>query len=222
MFKNLLLWLTLCVSIAAHASGPFTYGQVLTSSALNAALAAPNILGGTINNTPVGNTTPNTGAFTTLSATGSITPSQIVGIIGTTTNNNANAGSVGEVIGATVASGSAVALTSGVTANVTSVSLTAGDWMCNGGAAYHVGSTTSISNESEGISTTSATFGALGTYTSQSSAAQVPGTAPDEVNITGSIRELLASTTTVYLVTQATFTVSTNSTYGYISCTRTR
>ena len=45
---------------------------------------------------PIGNTTPSTGAFTTLSATGLISPTSTVGIAGTTTNDNVQAGSVGE------------------------------------------------------------------------------------------------------------------------------
>jgi hypothetical protein len=46
----------------------------------------------------IGGTAANAGSFTTLSATGNFTPSQTNGIVGTTTNNNANAGSVGEFV----------------------------------------------------------------------------------------------------------------------------
>jgi hypothetical protein len=51
----------------------------------------------------IGATTPSTGAFTTLSASGAITPSQTAGIVGTTTNNNADAGAVGEYVETTSA-----------------------------------------------------------------------------------------------------------------------
>ncbi len=186
----------------------------LNASSLNGAtFAAPGA---------IGSTTASSGAFTTLTASGPITPSQTAGIVGTTTNNNANAGSVGEVISATVTSGSAVTLTSGVTANVTSMSLTAGDWLCRGTAAYHSASTTQEENYTEGFSTTSATLGPLGTYTSHSSAPQTPGTAPGEMLNMPTVRELLATTTTVYMVVQTTFSVSTMSAYGTMSCTRTR
>ncbi len=158
----------------------------------------------------------------TLAVTSTITPSQTAGIVGTTTNNNANAGSVGEYVAASVASGSAVALTSGATANVTGVSLTAGDWRCDAVAAFHPASTTSVTNYTEGISATSSTLGAVGTYSSHSSAAQTPGTAPDEMLNTPRPRISIASTTTVYMVVQATFTTSTMSAYGNLQCTRVR
>ena len=62
----------------------------------------------------------------TLSATGTITPSQTAGIVGTTTTNDAQAGSVGESIM------SSSALTNypatGTWGDLTSISLTAGDW----------------------------------------------------------------------------------------------
>lgn len=45
---------------------------------------------------PIGNTTPSSGAFTTLSASGLISPVSTVGIAGTVTNDSAQAGSVGE------------------------------------------------------------------------------------------------------------------------------
>jgi len=71
-----------------------------------------------------------TGAVTisgTLGVTGTITPGQTTGIVGTTTNNNAQAGSVGEYIESVIASGSSVSLTTSVMVNMTSISLTAGD-----------------------------------------------------------------------------------------------
>lgn len=73
----------------------------------------------------IGGTAPGTGKFTTLQATSTITPSSTAGIVGTTTNDSAQAGSVGETITAT---GSGVAQTTTVLTNVTSVPLTAGDW----------------------------------------------------------------------------------------------
>ena len=49
-------------------------------------------------------------------------------LIGTTTNNNATAGDVGELLSSNIVLGSAVSLTSGVAANVTSISVPAGDY----------------------------------------------------------------------------------------------
>jgi hypothetical protein len=72
-----------------------------------------------------GLTTTGTLSAATITASGTITPSQTSGIVGTTTNNNANAGSVGEAI---IATATGVAQTSTVISNVTSISLTAGDY----------------------------------------------------------------------------------------------
>ena len=58
----------------------------------------------------------------------SITFSSTSGVIGTTTNNNAAAGSVGEFISSVITQGSPVTLTNGATTDLTSISLTAGDW----------------------------------------------------------------------------------------------
>jgi len=50
------------------------------------------------------------------------------GIVGTTTNNNAAASYVGEFISSVVLVGTPVAMTTDVAINITTVSLTAGDW----------------------------------------------------------------------------------------------
>jgi hypothetical protein len=50
------------------------------------------------------------------------------GIVGTTTNNNATTGYVGELITSNVASGTPVTFSTGVVKDLTSISLTAGDW----------------------------------------------------------------------------------------------
>ena len=62
-----------------------------------------------------------------LSSTGIITPGQTTGIVGTTTNNNVQAGSVGEYIESVVASVS-FTTSGGAGNNIASISLTAGDW----------------------------------------------------------------------------------------------
>ena len=66
----------------------------------------------------------------------SITFSTTSGVIGTTTNNNAAAGSVGELISSVISSGSAVSFTNNTNKDVTSISLTAGDWDVYGNIFY--------------------------------------------------------------------------------------
>ena len=148
--------------------------------------------------------------------------------VGTATNNNAAAGQIGEFVTATVAVGSAVALTTGVTANVTSISLTAGDWDASGVVDHNIAVGTSVTQINSGISLTSATLaaqtggGGLGTDPNAmlTYAAMVPGAGI----VQGSplVRISLAATTTVFLVAQDTFTLSTISAYGTIRARRVR
>ena len=56
-----------------------------TQTLTNKTLASPIISGGSLNNAPVGATTPSTGAFTTLSASGAATLSSTLGVTGATT-----------------------------------------------------------------------------------------------------------------------------------------
>jgi hypothetical protein len=176
----------------------------------------PVITGGTINNTTVGATTPSTGAFTTLSSTGNFTPSQTNGIVGTTTNNNANAGSVGEFVTATA---SGVSLTSTVVANVTSISLTAGDWDVTGVVQVVGAAGTTFTNMLGGSSTTSATLGPLGSFwqagfTTSASATITEALPP--------LRYSFVTTTTVFAVADAQFTVSTATAAAVIRARRIR
>ena len=150
---------------------------------------------------------------------GGITPGQVAG---TTTNDNAAAGKVGEIITATVAQGSAVTLTTATPANITSVSLTAGDWDCNAVAGRTFGATTSYTILKTSLNSTSATDGSIaaGTLVQWSTPAQVPVT--DLTQQIGMMRFSFASTTSVFLVADDTFTVSTNKGYGFLRCRRMR
>lgn len=142
-------------------------------------------------------------------------------IVGTNTNNNAAAGSIGEYITASLASGSAISLTTVTPANVTSISLTAGDWEVWGSNVFvFEGSTTSTSLVAA-INTTSATLPSNpGGGVSYLYYASMTGGNP--IIQTGVVRMSLASTTTVYLIAQAGFAVSTASVYGFIAARRIR
>lgn len=176
-----------------------------------------------LNSTAIGATTPAAAAFTTLSATGLITPASAVGIKGSITNDSAPAGSVGEIISATVAVGSAVALTTAVSANVTSISLTAGDWDVRGTVAFTPAASTSVTAMLGGVSSTTAALPAAttGALFAQYQAALVAG-AINPSYPTGPTRLSLAVTTTVFLVAQGQFTVSTMGAYGALNARRVR
>jgi hypothetical protein len=143
-------------------------------------------------------------------------------IVGTTTNNDAAAGSVGEVLSTAVASGSAVGISTGTPANMTSVSLTAGDWDVSVMFAFLPAATTSITALIGNISQVSATRDtAVGAEKALRCAAVVPGANACNVDVS-SYRVSLAGTTTIYAVAQATFTVSTLAVYGIIRARRIR
>lgn len=137
-------------------------------------------------------------------------------IVGTSTNNNAAAGSVGEYVTAT---GGPLSLTSSTTMNLTSISLTAGDWDVSGVIQFGGAGTTVITNEYVGISTTSATLGSIGSV----SAIQVSHAASlGDIIPTPVVRLSLSATTTVYLVTNTTFNTSTATATGLIRARRVR
>lgn len=165
---------------------------------------------------PIGNTSASTGAFTTLSSTGAYTPSSTNGIVGTTTNDNANAGSIGEYQTATT---TGTSITSGTPVNVTSVSLTAGDWDVSGTVFYSPAATTVPSQIVTSISTVSATNGALGALNQLT---MVLTTGAGQRQSSPVVRISVASTTTVFLVASAVFTVSTMTVDGLIRARRVR
>jgi hypothetical protein len=141
-------------------------------------------------------------------------------IVGTATNNNAAAGSVGEYVTATTASTS---VTTSVTANAASISLTAGDWEVEGLVQTIPAGTTVVSGRTVGISTTSATVATAATGVSNVSSTWYSDPAGfAETILAPRTRIKLASTTTVYLVANIGFSVSTCAVAGFIRATRVR
>lgn len=128
------------------------------------------------------------------------------------------AGCIGEILTATAAP-AAVSLTTNTSADVTSVSLTAGVWDVTGVINFTPAGTTSITQIGGGVNTTSATLGAQDSYARDVYAAMVPG-ANVISKAVPTVRINIAETTTVYLVARATFTVSTLTAGGTIRATR--
>lgn len=143
-------------------------------------------------------------------------------LVGTTTNDNAAAGSVGEYIQSVVVAGSAVTLSSAVVANITSISLPAGDWDVNAIAVINPNSTTSNTFTSASLSLASAALDTTpGRLVSHSFSAVVSGGQALTETI-APYRFSLASTTTIFLVTQDAFTVSTCGAFGILRARRVR
>lgn len=136
-------------------------------------------------------------------------------LVAVTTNSNAAAGVVGQVVTSTV---SAVAITSATNTNVTSISLAAGDWDVYGSIQANAAGTTTTAYTSGGINTTSATLPATGLYMVIPAGAAgllVGGAVPSR-------RISVASTTTVYLVANISYAVSTCTVSGSITARRER
>jgi len=140
-------------------------------------------------------------------------------VVGTTAAGNATAGYVGEFVNSLVASGSPVSLTTATPANVTSISLTAGDWDVEGNINFSASSAT-VTGTQGGISTTTASLptdgsevysGVQVTLLSEKDSVSMPR---KRINV--------SSTTTVFLVAQSTFSAGSVGAFGTINARRVR
>jgi hypothetical protein len=129
-----------------------------------------------------------------------------------------------EIISAVVTAGSAVALTTATTANVTSITLGPGTWRVTGSVAFDPGASTSITRMIGAINTTSVTIPTVdvvaGAVVGISYDAFVPGATGQNFYVGEAILTLTAASTTVYLIARANFTVSTLGAYGKIQAQR--
>src|SRR5262249_49332257 len=141
---------------------------------------------------------------------------------GTATNDNATAGYVGEYIEGEVLVASAVSLTTATSADVTSISLTAGDWDVWGEVNTAPDGTTTQTIVGGWISTTSATFPTRPNKGAYNFVSAIPTAGTPNSIVTGMRRYSLSTTTTVYLTIYCEFAVSTNKGYGIICARRRR
>jgi hypothetical protein len=160
---------------------------------------------------------------------GAVTPAQgdyTANLVpGTTTNDNAAAGNIGEYVEALLASGSAVPLTSVTAKSVTSISLTAGDWDVTGKISFSINNSTTVTWAAVGISTTNNAMPSNGLTSSAYMIynGMLGSVFPaDSGFITGPTRLSLSGATSVYLVGFASFAASTMSAYGEIRARRIR
>lgn len=213
------------------------------SSLSGATFASPGAIGGT---------TPGAGTFTNLSSSGTVSgagfstylasppaiggtaPAAISGTTGTfsgvlqgggvTTNSSASAGQIGEFISSVVLIGSAIAITSAATVNVTSISLTAGDWDVSGEVwIAYAGSPSAVTIAGGGITTTTATLPTIpATNTARNLIQNSQISGATQTLPLATTRFSLASTTTVFMVGTTTFTGGTSSGYGVLRARRIR
>lgn len=143
------------------------------------------------------------------------------GILGTTTNDDAGSGYVGEIIESTVLVGSAVAMVSNTAKTITSISLTAGDWDVWGNVCLNPAGGTVIQAIEAAINTTT---DASPTPPNGGAVSNISGlSTTSTISIASGVMRLsLSGTTTVYLIGQSAFTVSTMTGFGYIGARRVR
>lgn len=114
-----------------------------------------------------------------------------------------------------------ITLTTATASNVAALSLPAGDWDLRATTGFN--STGSSTQFIGAINTTSATFptapgnGAYAVYTASTGASS-----PNYIFPIGFVRISIASTTTVYLVAQATFSTGADTAFGFIGARRVR
>lgn len=158
--------------------------------------------------------------------TGAVTPAQgdypASLIPGTTTNDNATAGNIGEYLSST---GGPVAVLTSTIANLVSRSLTAGDWDVTGTADFVTSSATGTNIFFRTGISTSATSNTLGTGSTLDVSGPHPTTTfgVSDINIPcATVRISLATTTTVYLNGLAVFGGGTMTASGFIRARRVR
>jgi hypothetical protein len=215
------------VTIPLNATIAFEVGTqiVIVQGGAGATTIAPD--GGVTLNSPGGLTTIGVqygavvlhkDATNTWSLTGiSSTPAAFVS--GTTTNDNAASGYIGEYVQSLVPVGSVVSLSTGTAANVTSISLTAGDWDVSGTVSLSYGSAT-VTQASAGTTATSATIPTDGSE-GYSGLKLTVLSGIDSITVARK-RISVASTTTIYLVASATFSAGTTGAFGTINARRVR
>lgn len=228
IFRNSSIWTVL---------GPGTNGQFLETQGAGANVAWASPTGsGTVNAATVGQlayyastgaavsgtSTPNIGSATgtSLALSGAFTPNSTAGIVGTTTNDSATAGSVGEYISSNVVLGSATPLSTASATGIASIPLTAGDWDVRLQAGFLNASAT-VTLYSSSISLTNGTNDTtLGRF------AQLPVSLSSNSNIVTlpivPARFSLAAPATVYAVYTATFSAGSVGGFGIISARRVR
>lgn len=187
----------------------------LNGGSSGAAITLGQGANGSITLTPKGSGTVSIGASASLNGAGNP-------IKGTTTNDNAAVGYVGEFLNATVGSGGAMSLTTGALLSVTSLSLTPGDWDVYASAVFTQASGTTATDFIVGVS--NSTGGWDGGETSY---ARTGFLTSNVTTLTATLpavkrRISVAVTTSIYLLVRGTFSGGTLTVFGNINARRVR
>lgn len=192
----------------------------------NSEIGTGTYTGSTLTRTVTKSTNSNAAISLSGSAQVFVTPRAEDFLLGTTTNDSAAAGYIGESIDSVVANGSAVTLTNGTGTNVTSISLTAGDWDVMGEVQFK-GTTELVAYLIGSISTTSATLDAskgqrCDLFYSATNSVNAVGNGLLPTAVLSANRFSLSGTTTVYLVALDSANANTVGAFGFIHARRVR
>jgi hypothetical protein len=152
---------------------------------------------------------------------GNITANQdIAKLPGTTDGTSAGVGNVGEIFLAGIPGGGAIPLTSGVSANVTSIALGPGDWEVSGIVTLKYTSATQSADGQAGLNVLSATLpgdNVRGFDNTRHTATT------SNASITFPLFNFIsASPQTAYLIAQASFSAGSCAAFGNIQARRVR
>lgn len=216
----------------------FSYGSFYISGSTSGTLqqVAPAVAGSSVwtwqagTDTVVGRATTDTLTNKTFNSAGTGNVLQVSGVTvsrgqfpGESTTGSATAGNIGEYVESILTSGSATSLTNNTAKTITSISLTAGDWDVSGLVYFLPANTTTATQYIISVSGTTNTLDAtmgklvstvLPTTTFNGSTSIQAGLPPYRLSLSG--------TTTVYLIAQAAFGVSTLVAAGIIRARRMR
>lgn len=193
-----------------------TSTNATTSASFDAPVSATDYIsinGGLANQAFVGVASSNSNAILNLIGKGT----GGAAIQGTSTNDSAAAGYVGQVVSSVIAAASATSLTTDTAKDITSISLTAGDWDIHGNATLTA--SIGLSAAIMWCSLTSATLADSSAYSIFLNAA---GTTTYFGAPTPFLRVSIAATTTVYLSAYAAFGSGTVTACGGIYARRVR
>jgi hypothetical protein len=211
------------VILKGSSSGTTTLksGAAAGSSVIALPVATDTLMGKATTDILTNKTFDSAGAGNSLSVSGvAVSRGQFPG---ESTTGSATAGNIGEYVESVIASGSSVSISTSTPKDTTSISLTAGDWDVDGVLQYLFPASTSYTFLGASISLTLNTVDATNGRVIN---LIVPATVPT-AGITVSVavpplRFSLSSTTTIHLVGNAIFTVSTLSMYGILRARRVR
>lgn len=141
---------------------------------------------------------------------------------GEPTTGNATAGNVGEYIESVIPVGSPISVVTGTAKTITSISITAGDWDIDVIGYFIPAATTAVQFLTSGWSLTTNTLDTTAGRFNQNGYSSLVTGGPYMCSPVPPARLSISSTTTVFMIGQANFTVSTMTAWGIIRARRVR